>query len=829
MRRFVLGAVAGVAVAIGVLMLLSAVAPVLTPLGASQSTSPTAVQGTTPAQRLAQIESVAEHLDALTPPTRAQAVSEIESMSPATLAGFLSELPTFGPAIHLTAAEVKADAGLITAASWEDYIGPVLLGCGTGAILGASAGPAGAGAGCVVGAIVGGLEFQWGLGDASAQSNGQEKAWVQSMLAEVNNEVQLLSASYQTELSELNSTVYALETEADAAALAQIGNATFSPAQDLAQSGVAAQLETLQYANGAMLDHIFSLFGSWLLAQYTYNSGVKFRQGTSSYEIEFGDGGFGSGGTSAGGLGAVNQYYVDTTPGYVFIAQGATWGYEGSVTTCQLTGESTGAKFSFSQTGSWQYVTNFTGPSDVYEVAGTDCAFESQGDLLGISPGSDGVAQTQEWAEVSCSQGTDQNPAVCSPYQIEVEVEPSETFVGCEDTCSDEVTPTYEMGTSVWVNDQNEYTSLMYEATTSAQTYWSFLRNLGYTSESAIPADCIIPYPSQVLGSPAVAELGNLTVSQATSLYSAWLNGLATFFDTPPGVNDTYCAGHHPFPGVGSLPWGNLAVNATGFVYVPNGTVYPHETFGDSPADLATWAVNGSIAVPNVVNGSAAYGAQSCWTPTPPTTAPPALSSACTASSAKAESNRSLQLLAWPTVETVKVPVGELYEIPKNDPLSLFVTQASAFYSLTGNGTAVSQKGLSVDSSSAGDALYLTSCTVNGNATSDCTLSLSTINGTVANLSCASGNGGGSCQGPSGIVGGFPNPLSALGGVFCYLLSLGASTSCSSPLESFLVGLLGAIVLVVAIGVLLYVVVYAAEGRRRGGGGTSAVFFETKR
>ncbi|HEV2165503.1 MAG TPA: hypothetical protein VGS23_00770, partial [Thermoplasmata archaeon] len=321
-------------------------------------------------------------------------------------------------------------------------------------------------------------------------------------------------------------------------------------------------------------------------------------------------------------------------------------------------------------------------------------------------------------------------------------------------------------GTTITVPDFGTYFgNLEAKAQLAGEAYWAFLRSEGYRSISQIPANCIIPYPSGALPQSATNALGNATAAEDLAIYEAWLNGLATFFNTP--VNSTnYCSGHPTFKGAGLLPAPN-GVNVTGFVYLPNTTAYPHEKFGN----VTTWALNGTLA--------------------------------------NRTRQTAVQMVLYPTVATVSIPVGAKYEVPSNDPLVAIapIGMGLAFpqyYNLLGNGTRVNGGGgVILDASSPGAAVYLTSCSVSGVSESNCTITLQNLQGYLANISCPSGvNGCGTQPAPAGAfsLGGL---LSALGSFFCAItfgLVCGGAANLAAEVATALLVLALVVVGVVLIG-----------------------------
>jgi hypothetical protein len=130
-------------------------------------------------------------------------------------------------------------------------------------------------------------------------------------------------------------------------------------------------------------------------------------------------------------------------------------------------------------------------------------------------------------------------------------------------------------------------------ATLSGQTYWTFLRGLGYDSATSIPANCLIPAPYADM--PAQTNLGNLTLNASIGFYESWLVSLGAFYGASPAFS--VCGSGR------EVAWNYLTdfygydpyVNATGGIYLNNGTA-PINTTGkhlasESLSEPSTWAV----------------------------------------------------------------------------------------------------------------------------------------------------------------------------------------------------------------------------------------------
>jgi hypothetical protein len=284
-------------------------------------------------------------------------------------------------------------------------------------------------------------------------------------------------------------------------------------------------------------------------------------------------------------------------------------------------------------------------------------------------------------------------------------------------------------------------------ASSSGQTYWTFIRSLGYTSLSQIPPDCVIPAPYQA--PPSQMELGNLNVT--VGLYQAWLRSMGTFY----GQNGAF---HVCVTGKIINPWNwtlnltgwNPYVHAYGGIYLANATggiwatgqANPHEVFGNT----STWSVPAVLPSPKGKNAT---------------------------------------LLIVPTLRSVVIPVGSTWAIPKDNPIWVLyaeknnsvsngnataVTNAgnwsiSQLVALTGNGT--TDYANSTFGTGRGDALYLTWCDVNGTVRTQvvnghdeqvCPVTLTNFSIYIVNITC-----GGACSVVNPSTGGGGGGLGACG------------------------------------------------------------------
>ena len=649
---------------------------------------------------------------------------------------------------------------------------------------------------CAFAAAVYGFATNWGQNDAKAISNTVVLRALTGTLQQAFNQWNETSANARTLLSTLNQTQYAMDTAADAAALTQLKNTTFSAQQDMAQSPVpfdmVSSVQPLMYEEAATLNSLSTWFCSVVCTGGVFASTTYFVSTATGAQPAFSSD-LCSGGDNCAGAGNVSGGFMmgstATTPsGYFYAAPGATIGMECSANPGTATFPSVDGGPALSvnyNTG----LNNWSGPGGVFNFGGMspsgyDCGIGGSG-LLPLASGSD--------AFMSALAGASPWTSFVGAFNTGGGVMCVETF-GSAGPCS---SSTYNNGGISGSTDPYNgvgqllpgVQNIMTNAENNARVYWTYLRNLGYTSESQVPADCTVPMPAFSLPPSMADQMANLSAAQQYSLYLAWINSIATFFDTPQNAT-TFCSGHPIYPGIGGSPWGNLNTVIHGFIYVPGNV----------------WSATGGL-----IAGTPAFGNTSRWTfnGSSPTTDLPQGPGNGTASV-------PIEFTGWPEIATESIPIGKVYEIPTNDPTVIIPLQYAAFLTLTGNGTAVPIGGtlgqLAPMTSTAGDALYVTSCTIGGVIQAGtCSLSYATINGTFPSVQC------GNCSliGAPTTFGGFPNPFSWLSGLFSGLFGGGS-------LGSFLGSIVAGLVILAVIAVLVYVAVTEVEawgGRKRGGGG----------
>lgn len=107
-------------------------------------------------------------------------------------------------------------------------------------------------------------------------------------------------------------------------------------------------------------------------------------------------------------------------------------------------------------------------------------------------------------------------------------------------------------------------------AETVGQTYWTYLRTIGYTSPSEVPASCLILNPGNVLPpTVTLASLEALNVTSLLAVYQSTMLAIAGTFNASTALNAyNFCGKHVVTPIQDSvIPFGTYAF---GWVYNPN-------------------------------------------------------------------------------------------------------------------------------------------------------------------------------------------------------------------------------------------------------------------
>lgn len=557
-------------------------------------------------------------------------------------------------------------------------------------------------------------------------------------LGEVGNELNLTATSVKNELSALNLTQNALEYEAAAAALTQVGNRSFNPTLDLAQSQIAEQLAQFLGATGVDVQEILTQFDAWYVSQF--GSGGQF-QGTN-VPVEMYPSSLTTGATAlptspsefASGLDSLGPVWIGQ--GTQVAATYNTCPLESSITFKPAPG--TGGSSVVWNTpgtggnGPCMVVGAFPGPTGTYT--------ESNAGIIttgNIFTGNQSVANATGPGQLVQFWGTGQ-----PVYGIGIQAK-------------------YEYPIPHLISALPSYLyTLESTAYKTANAYIDFLHANNWYNLSSIPANCVVPTPNEAL--PPNLNLSDLSVSAILSLYYSYLAGEARFYNVSLSSTN-FCSQKTGFQ-LGTATWLDLAVNATGYVYVPGAK-------GEALDNPQTWAYHG-------------------------------------------------QLLLMPRISSVTVPVSSVWYPYAGNPMQILVNepgQSSAndtwLQNVVGNSTdPAGSTSSSTLSGPAGYAIFLQSCTVNGVSTVSCGVATETINSSAANITCPAGQSGCSPTGQNlAGLGGFPNLFGWLGGLF------------SGILGQILTMLLIAVVVIIVIVLVLTLLVGGVRGAlrtgsRKGGG-----------
>lgn len=537
----------------------------------------------------------------------------------------------------------------------------VLAGIAVGFALG---GPLGALAGAAVGLSC------FGFLAPATDTQQQSKAWTQGMLSELGNELNGTAVQTADELSALNLSENALMQQAASAALDQIGNTTFNIPLDLFQGNVAQQLggfESMAYTD---LGEPLTQFDKWYETQ-DYGGGPYSSDPTNvsiydsalsggSAPLAYSGNDIFSGNEEAFGGG---PYWIGSGNSTIAIApQSACSGtytytenfanYAGGQNS-SATVSVTGSQKSF---GSCYGEFAFPGHTGIYVPSASDIY------VAGLD-----VGTTYDSGKGGIFVGLPSG--LYAPSSIGV------TSGGFQ----------YPLSYPVLTALPGYLYGLDHAAASVGYAYWSFIHStLGCYAISCIPANCVIPYPEDAL--PPGIDYSKLTPSQVLALYYAWMHGLQSTFNQT--LNSSTFCGSHKIGNIGNVTGINLAVNATGDVFIPQA-----QDPAEKPTNPSTWKYSGNLEL-------------------------------------------------MPLIRSETIPVGQTWQPPKVAPLAVYIFNFSSATSQL-NGTYLGNvvgNASSLSGSTTVDpgfyALYLTTCHVNGVSTTSCNLTRQTIGNESNNLTC---------------------------------------------------------------------------------------------
>ncbi|MHB8351130.1 MAG: hypothetical protein ACYDFT_00300 [Thermoplasmata archaeon] len=720
-----------------------------------------------------------------TPAETAAAVAWLEGLTPAQLHAVKTEPATY--------ATFKTLGFSLESFNYYCFGASITAGGATGGLFGSLGGPPGFLIGAVIGSVAGAIIGYYGCQQSAngADTSALYDNWAHTIIGAYGNEVNGTTADYSTIVSALNLSLVGWQRAADNAALLQIGNASFNVPADIVQSGIAAEFSDVQWGYDYMsaqdyaavvneLDGHGTTGAVYASVSPTLNTGTSINAvnpasatadtiaigaevnvvSTVSHVVYIPHGG-----RIAAALG---NGFTATIQGYVDTSQWYNWTVPASHTANE----------------------SFPGPSSAYTVS-----TPSAGDALWFPTGE--VIPTASGASTTGASAV--RWAVGNPVPTNILGSPLSGSYGplkltLLNSGAVATATIYAFPNATGLNLEKWLANLQLEAAQNGEAYWAFLRGAGFTSLSQIPPDCLIPAPYLVL--PSNINSADLTASQWMSLYLASLQGMAKFYNTSlSAANFCGTQSKHQFHLGTNTTWGNLFINATGDIYLTNGT----QPINENGSALATEK----------------FGNVSTWALT------------------------NQQLFLMPTISTITIPVGWRWAVPANDPVEIYAVQAGTDLWLTGNGTGerghcahLLDLGVLVIGNycpevggfrylatlAPGDSIYLTSCFVGGSASANCTATVQTLNVTVTNITC-----NGPCsQGAPGGGGflGFGDPFAALANWFAGLFGGG-------PLGALLGSLMSAVLVVALILVGLYVLYRVVTMRRNsatsGGGSTIIV------
>lgn len=447
-------------------------------------------------------------------------------------------------------------------------------------------------------------EFFFGS-DAASQLAASAANLGKRMILDGAYEFNLQANATVNVINALNLTVNALGYEAAAGALSQLPNASFNGPLDLVQSGIADQLASELWANGETAASIYSnlvngfdveegssdssgftcpmadlsgFLNSGTVSGFSAPGGASLCPQASPPSFTFPYGseiptaeGYPMGSVSGGNCGGAPIYLNPALPMFV----GRPGGSPTNLTAIFQPVDGSTPWFNVTA-GAVHEIVNFTfaGPAQGYRVCDADssAAFypEWSFPLNGIAESGVDLAPFQLMfvsaggTDAEFGNGTTILSGGC-PYKPNSggSFDVGAPEFGGPPTCAHFVPGDQFFGRYLW--------SIASSAEVVGQTYWTFLRALGYHSISQVPAGCIIPTPSQLLPPTIpVSDLASLNVTTLLTVYYATLSGLGKTFNATNALDVSNFCGHH-------VQW-NQGLNGTvafgtyayGWIYDPS-------------------------------------------------------------------------------------------------------------------------------------------------------------------------------------------------------------------------------------------------------------------
>lgn len=503
------------------------------------------------------------------------------------------------------------------------------VGCAVGAVIGCLAG-------AIVGAAIVGFDLLLNYYNGGNYERASAVIQADTMLGSLANVLALNENATRTEEAALNLTSVALDYQAANAALLQLGNASFNPQLDAIQSdllpGIYSVFEAdildiqgIIVAEFNQFDNTFGGNGFYgaqgIVCQFVskYQPGGGFYVGEQSFAAPYVDGGYsgnvggclGESGTpswgvysSAGTAGSAagiqvnlhNGFGTSGSPSYIqhdspLFFGGGTSTSTYPWTTIQLRPLLGFGTSWFNVSGQVGQVVNYTGPTGAYYISSEECTSAVIATCTAVGGATRQVTSGNVWPVIGANLATVSiggwfNVTTDTPdnglvpiYNAVWECTSGASVL----TTAFAVNTGSNGGLSAGVNAcgagtdylATELNNILIGAENVAGTYWSFLTNQGYTSESQVPARCIVPTVSDALPSWTPQQLAEAGVANLTKIYYAYLLQLGYTFNASASLtNVNFCGAHvkTPVGGWASLFGAPLPVNATGDIYIPNAT-----------------------------------------------------------------------------------------------------------------------------------------------------------------------------------------------------------------------------------------------------------------
>ena len=442
---------------------------------------------------------------------------------------------------------------------------------------------------------------------ASEQIGKQVEALAQNLADEFVTELQLAALGMENQLSALNATVNALGYEGAAAALSQLGNASFNEPLNLAQSGIAgemagvlaAQMATVANLEGQAIAITSSELGSANSeGQYCTLSigGIQTPTPAASScpttSVSF------TYPTGTASFGMALNWAQNNVDEFLNASETMTiWGggVAGTVEFIPLDGSHPYINMTAPANPA---IVNFTGPTGAYQIV---LNLASENNILWpsiaapLSAGaltSGGAENTVIISGASASEIT--NGAITVLYDS---CGAESVSYLCGTTYGDTAAA---MGT---YNAPSYLFNLELAAETQAETYWQVLRNLGYTNADQVPARCLIPSPAQLLPMTLTpTQLAAMNETTMLRIYYALLGNLAFTFNASSTITAYNVCGHHVVVPTGSSPIG-FGTYAYGYIYVAGagGWAVPSPPLNNTAgpevySSAITWNLSGIVS-----------------------------------------------------------------------------------------------------------------------------------------------------------------------------------------------------------------------------------------